>query len=73
MVIYIHRENCEQNLTSGAYLETCKHLRRSFMRKQVTAEVVNRFHKKNPSQKFVDFNYASLLRQLNNLNSTDCS
>ena len=31
MVTYIHCENVEQNLTSEAYLDTCKHLRRSFL------------------------------------------
>ena len=31
MVTYIHCENGLQNLTSEAYLETYKHLRRSFL------------------------------------------
>ena len=31
MFTYIHCENGYQNVTSEAYLETCKHLRRSFL------------------------------------------
>ena len=41
MVTYIHCENGYQNLTLEAYLETYKHLRRSFLREQFTAEAVN--------------------------------
>ena len=59
-------------MTSVAYLETSKHLRWSFLREHFTAAAVNWFHKKTPSQKIVDSNYASVLRQLNNFNGTDC-
>ena len=73
MVTCIHCENGYQNVTSEAYLETYKHLRPSFLWEQFTTEVFNWFHKKTPSQKFVDSNYTSVLRQLNNFNGTDCS
>ena len=46
MFTYIHCENGYQNVTSEAYLQTCKHLRRSFLWEQFTAEAVNWFHKK---------------------------
>ena len=45
MVIYIHCENGWLNLRLEAYLETCKHLRRSFLWEQFMAEAVNWFHK----------------------------
>ena len=41
MVTYIHCENGSLNLTPEAYLETCKHLRQSFVREKFTADTVN--------------------------------
>ena len=41
MVTYIHCENSQLNLTSEAYSETYKNIRRSFLREQFTAEAVN--------------------------------
>ena len=73
MVTYIYCENGSLNLTSEAYLLTYKHLKRSFSREQFTAEPVNWFHKKTPSQKSVDSIYTSILHQLKNFNGTDCS
>ena len=73
MVTFIHCENGLLNLTSEAYSGTCKHLRRSFFREQFTADEISWFHKKTPSRKFADSNYASVLRQLNNFNCIDCS
>ena len=41
MVTYKHCEKGQLNLISEAYLETHKHLRRIFMREQLTAKAVN--------------------------------
>ena len=72
MVTYIQDENGWLNLTSDAYLETSKNPRWSCFWEQLKNEPVNWFQKKTPSQKIVQFNYAWVLRQLNNFNGTNC-
>ena len=72
MVTYIQDENGWLNLTSDAYLETSKNPRWSCFWEQLKNEAVNWFQKKTPSQKIVQFNYAWVLRQLNNFNGTNC-